>query len=294
MTVAVAFVAALASCGGRGGSGSAGTTDGPLVPADTPRALLGDGLVINLSEPFADGNGQFDDNPDRAHWLAQDPLLLVRCPAGHVGFEAVDGDNLRHGDVSGEATVWQRIISMIGSLNESFPDGFFGPGDGLGDAPDLDFDPPFEVDIDLDLADLDPTGDLAVGALPSPALATSGRYEDPIFQDLIPVIEELRRALRGHHSDWNDEFRPGDDHPGSVQTLELTEAIPPGGEHSVTASIQAPPQRGDGWFTIDAIAMVLGFTEVGEALGARHPIGSDVSVLRPCTRVRPRRNPCRL
>jgi hypothetical protein len=90
-------------------------------------------------------------------------------------------------------------------------------------------------------------------------------------------ISGVRLFIR-HTFHWNDEFRPGNDHPGSVQTLELAETVPPGGEHSFTASIQAPPQRGDGWFTIDV--MVLGFTEVGEALGARHPIGRDVSALR--------------
>jgi hypothetical protein len=116
---------------------------------------------------------------------ADEPLLLVRYPAGHVGFEAVDGDDLLNGDVCGAATVWQRIISMIGYLNESFPGGFFGPGDGLGDAPDLDFDPPFDVDIDVDFPDLDPTGDVAVGALPSPALAPPGGGAVPMREILV-------------------------------------------------------------------------------------------------------------
>jgi hypothetical protein len=90
-------------------------------------------------------------------------------------------------------------------------------------------------------------------------------------------INGVRLFIR-HTFNWNDEFRPGNDNPGSVQTLEVAETVPPGGEHSFTASIQTPPQRGDGWFTTDV--MVLGFTEVGEGLGARHPIGRDVSALR--------------
>jgi Putative esterase len=230
---------------------------------------VGDGIVVNLSEPFADangnlvfepelgetfedlgldgvpdsgdfgeGNGIFDYDPDRAHWLAEDPLtrlaarsageiatqriymdvgtedefgfarhyahlvdllvakglqvaiqdgfprncadlsgadfqlLLVRYPAGHVGVERVDPADLLNGDVCGNATVWQRIISMIGFLNQSFPDGFFGPGDGFS-PPDVSIDFP-NIEVHPPDINLDPTGDVVRGELPSPALTASG------------------------------------------------------------------------------------------------------------------------
>jgi len=222
---------------------------------------VGEGLVINLNEPFVDangngifdngesfsdvgldgvagtsdfgeGNGTFDYDPDRATWIDEDPLtrveglsgadiatqriymdvgtkdefgfarhydhfvaalqgkgltvatrdgfdsncanlpnpdaqfLLVRYPAGHIGVESVDPDDLLHGDVCGNATVWQRILSMIGFLNESFPDGFYGPGNDI-DLPDIDFG---DLDIDLGI-NLDIRGDLQRRQIPSPALA---------------------------------------------------------------------------------------------------------------------------
>lgn len=226
---------------------------------------VGEGLVVNLSEPFLDandngvhddgeqfsdfgldgvdgthdfgeGNGTFDYDPDRATWLDEDPLtriealsadaiamqriymdvgtsdefgfarhydhvvaalqgkglsvetrdgfdancgdlpspgaqfLLVRYPAGHIGVASVDPDDLLHGDVCGDATVWQRIVSMIGFLNQSFPDGVYGPGGNFG-LPDIDFD---TLDIDLDGIDLDIRGDLQRRQIPSPALAADG------------------------------------------------------------------------------------------------------------------------
>jgi enterochelin esterase-like enzyme len=223
---------------------------------------VGEGLVLNLSEPFVDandngvhddgeefsdlgldgvagtadygeGNGTFDYDPDRATWLEEDPLsrveglaaadiamqriymdvgtkdefgfathyehfvaalqdkglsvrirdgfdsncanlpspdaqfLLVRYPAGHIGVASVDPDDLLQGDVCGNATVWQRIVSMIGFLNESFPDGVYGPGGDFG-LPGIDFD---HLDIDLGGISLDVRGDLQRRQIASPALA---------------------------------------------------------------------------------------------------------------------------
>lgn len=227
---------------------------------------VGDGVVVNDAEPFTDedgdrvyeaaagetfedtgldgvagtgdfgeGNGVFDYDPDRAQWIAEDPLtrvqgldtaaiaaqriymdvgvedelgfaahydnfvdaltgkglpvgiqdgfdgncvdlpdpdgdyLLVRYPSGHVGVDDVDPDDLLSGDVCGDATVWQRIIHMLGFLNESFPDGSFGPGVDFD--VDIDFD---DLDFDLDLPDPDDlTGELVSASLPSPALGTA-------------------------------------------------------------------------------------------------------------------------
>lgn len=246
---------------------------------------IGDGIVINLSEPFTDtngnllfepelgetsmdvgldgvagsgdfgeGNAQFDYDPDRANWLAEDPLtrvaalsaaeisrqriymdvgkedefefaqhydhfvaaleskglavevedafdsncadlpdpsaqfFLLQYGAGHIGVESVDPDDLLNGNVCGDDTVWQRILSMIGFLNQSFPDGFYGTG-GDFELPDIDLDDP-----DIDFPDLDVTGKVISEEIASPALATSGGTAPP-----RPVIAYLPPAFS--HSD---------------------------------------------------------------------------------------------
>ncbi len=230
----------------------------------------GEGVVINLAEPFNDangnaifepelgetfddlgldgvadsndfgeGNGNFDYDPDRANWIAEDPTtrvldlpaaeladvriymdvgtrdefefathyenfvsvladkgfavatqdgfssncanldepdaerLFVRYDAGHVGVDSVDPDDLFNGNVCGEDTVWQRIVSMFGFLNESFPDGFFGPGGDLGFF-DIDFD---DFGIDFQLPDPDVTGDTTLVDIETPALALEGNAQ---------------------------------------------------------------------------------------------------------------------
>lgn len=246
---------------------------------------VGEGLVLNLSEPFTDandnaifepdqgesyqdvgldgvagtgdfgeGNGSFDYDPDRAHWLEEDPYTrlagrsgdeiaaqriymdvgtedefgferhyenlvallrakgltveemegfpsncadlkepdaqfqLVRYMAGHIGVESVDPDDLLHGNVCGEDTVWQRVINMIAFLNESFPDGFFGPGGDF--TPDIDFD-----DLDVDLPNLDVTGDVVQRRIASPALAVDGGAP-PMRDVLVYRPPAFRRTAR--------------------------------------------------------------------------------------------------
>jgi len=253
---------------------------------------VGDGVIVNYSEPFADqdgdgvfepedgdtyedfgldgvpatgdfgeGNGVFDYDPDRARWIEQDPLsriealptaaiaaqriymdvgvddefgfaahyenfvdaleakglvvgvqdgfrgncanladpdddyLLVRYAAGHVGVETVDPEDLLDGNVCGEATVWQRVINMLGFLNESFPDGSYGPG--IDFDVDIDFD---DFDFDFDFPDPNVSGQLISASLPSPALATAEQaapmrdvvvYRPPAFRhtdDHFPAV----------------------------------------------------------------------------------------------------------
>ena len=226
---------------------------------------VGDAIVINLAEPFTDGNANFvfepdlgetstdlgldgvagtgdfgegnaafDYDPDRATWLAEDPLsrvaaesaaeiseqriymdvgtedefefaahyehfvaalqskglaveieeafesncadlpdpsaqfFLLRYGAGHIWVDSVDPEDLFDGNVCGDDTVWQRILSMIGFLNQSFPDGFFGTGDDF-ELPDIDLEDP-----DIDFPDLDVTGEVISADVPSPALSTVG------------------------------------------------------------------------------------------------------------------------
>jgi hypothetical protein len=251
---------------------------------------VGDGLVVNLAEPFDDGNGNlvrdqgetftddgldgvpgtgdfgegngtFDEDPDRAHWLEEDPLtriasraasdiasqrlymdvgtedefgfarhyqnlvdvltskglqvgiqdgfsgncadlddagvpiLLVRYSSGHIGVDSVDPEDLFDGDPCGDDTVWERIVSMIGFLNASFPDGEFGPG-----TPDF--------------PDLDPTGDIVNAEVTSPTLAAGGGdpvrdvvvYRPPQFftsDDDFPVVYFL-----GGYGQEPEDFEP--------------------------------------------------------------------------------------
>src|SRR6185295_4390275 len=187
------------------------------------------------------GNGEFDYDPDRAHWFEEDPLtrlaarapadiqtqriymdvgtrdefgferhythlvsvldakglnvledrnfqgncvaipntsapyLLIRYDGGHVGFPVVDTDDLFSGDICGATTIWQRLRSVIGFMNESFPNGFFGTGTDFG-IPDT---------IDADPIDLNPTGDLVEGELPSPALRASPDAPVPMRPVLV-------------------------------------------------------------------------------------------------------------
>ncbi len=253
---------------------------------------VGDGIVVNFSEPFTDldgdgvfepddgetfddfgldgvpgsgdfgeGNGQFDYDPDRARWVAEDPLsrieqrsaaaiseqriymdvgtddefgfaahyanfvdalvgkglsvgvqdgfrgncanlpdpdddyLLVRYAAGHIGVETVDPDDLLDGNICGDATVWQRVINMVGFLNESFPNGSYGPG--IGFDIDIDFD---DFDFDFDFPDPNVSGQMISTSLPSPSLAVAGQsapmrdvlvYRPPAFRhtdDHFPVV----------------------------------------------------------------------------------------------------------
>jgi len=252
---------------------------------------VGDGIVVNYSEPFNDtngnlvfepelgetfsdvgldgvpgtgdfgeGNGTFDYDPDRAHYLAEDPLtrinatsptdlgmqriymdvgtkdefgfaqhythvvaalqakgltvledsnfmgncvsipttkapyILNRYDGGHVGFPVVDTDAIFSGDVCGTSIIWQRLRSMIGFMNESFPDGVFGAGDI--DAPGIDLG---NGDVSVDIPDLNPTGDLVHADIDSPALAAGGGapsrhvlvYRPPAFfhgHDSFPVL----------------------------------------------------------------------------------------------------------
>lgn len=229
---------------------------------------VGDGIVVNYSEPFDDangnfvfdpgetfqdvgldgvpgtgdfgeGNGQFDYDPDRAHVLAEDPtsriaaaaaadvasqriymdvgikdefgfarhyanlvqtlqakgltvevqegfgggncadlpdsnaqFRLVRYDAGHVGVASVDPDDLFSGDVCGNDTVWQRLLSLLGYLNQAFPDGFKGPGGDLGGI-GISLDPK-DFKFGVDLPDPDLRGEIISATLDSPSLATAG------------------------------------------------------------------------------------------------------------------------
>lgn len=315
---------------------------------------VGEGLVLNLAEPFEDSNGNrvfepalgerysdsgldgvagtgdfgegnatFDYDPDRATWIDEDPFsrlaardaaaiatqrmymdvgtrdefgfarhyenlialleskglavatedgfdtncadlpgpddqfLLTRYDAGHIGVDAVDPDGLLDGNVCGEDTVWQRILNMMGYLNESFPDGVLGPGSG-GDLPDLDLD-----DLDFDLPNLDVTGKVSSVSIASAALATGGAaptrrvvvYRPPAFfrsDETFPVVyflggygqepEDFRRIgvlldgliLTGQMQNMFFVFLPGDG--GRKGSFYVNHRVP----HDQVPELQAP------------------------------------------------------
>lgn len=221
--------------------GAAGTAIGGRALADLDGDGIydaGDGIVINVSEPgtadafddvgldgvpgtgdFGEGNGRFDEDPDVANWLDEDPVtrlrareraaieaqriymdvgtedefafephysnlvavlrgkgieveewagfpwdctaiprpeapfLLARYEGGHIGIPEVDGvvEELLEGDICGPAVIWGRLATLLGYLDQSFPDGFLGPGGVLR-----------------------VVGEIAAHRVPSPALGPAG------------------------------------------------------------------------------------------------------------------------
>ena len=127
------------------------------------RTLREKGLTVGIQEGF--GGGNCGDLPDNA-----DQFRLVRYDAGHVGVAKVDPDDLLDGDPCGNDTVWQRLLSLLGYLNQSFPDGFDGPG---GDPGDIDCDLG-DLDCDIDLPEPDLRGEVLMATIDSPSLATAG------------------------------------------------------------------------------------------------------------------------
>lgn len=260
-----------------GGRAGAVVGDRELIDLDGDGIYdVGDGLVVNFSEPFTDGdqdgvfepelgdtyqdvgldgvagtrdqgegNGVFDYDPDRQNWIDEDPLTrlasrsaadierqriyldvgtgdefgfaqhyanlvatleskglpvaihdgfsancarvpdptdaftLYRYEGGHTGIPDADSivDDLNSGDLCSEVPIWQRLITLLGWLNQSFPDGNYGLG-RVGPRIDLG-------DFDFDIGKLDLRGDLITSDIPSPALAVSPDGPIPTQQVLL-------------------------------------------------------------------------------------------------------------
>jgi putative esterase len=126
------------------------------------RTLREKGLTVGVQDGFGGDCGDLPDNDDQ--------FRLVRYDAGHVGVSKVDPDDLFTGDVCGDDTVWQRLLSLLGYLDKAFPDGFDGPG---GDTGGIDIDIP-NFDFDVDFPDPDLRGDTIEATIDSPSLATAG------------------------------------------------------------------------------------------------------------------------
>ncbi|HYC21295.1 MAG TPA: alpha/beta hydrolase-fold protein [Candidatus Bathyarchaeia archaeon] len=119
--------------------------------------LQGKGIAVDVHDGFS---GNCTSVPDPS---AQ--FVLFRYPGGHTGIPDADSivDDLANGDFCGSVPIWQRLLTLIGWLNQSFPGGNFG----LGKAFDFNFN-------DFDFSKLDVRGDIVDRDIPSPALATAG------------------------------------------------------------------------------------------------------------------------
>src|SRR5262249_52692180 len=102
------------------------------------------GLTVEERQGFSANCVKVPDPPAQ--------FLMIRYDGGHVGIPDADSitDDLLHGDFCGPLALWQRLLTVIGYLNQSFPGGDFG------------------------LDGLNPRGDIVDPELPSPALAAAG------------------------------------------------------------------------------------------------------------------------
>lgn len=104
--------------------------------------------------------------------------VLVRYAGGHVGIPEIDSvdDVLLNEDICSDTIIWRRILALLGFLDESFPDGVYGPQglDPLGETEIVDIETP----------------ELGVSGQPNP-MQTVVVYRPPAFfnTDLeLPVI----------------------------------------------------------------------------------------------------------
>lgn len=121
---------------------------------------------------------------------------LIRYDGGHIGFADVDTavDDLLDGDFCEAILIWQRILSLLGFLDSTFPDGLYGPGG------------------------LQPFGEVLVSDIPSPALALPGgaapdrtvvAYRPPAFSNTDESFP-VAYFLGGYGQDPEDFVRVGD------------------------------------------------------------------------------------
>ncbi|MBY0280387.1 hypothetical protein K2Z84_34065 [Candidatus Binatia bacterium] len=88
-------------------------------------------------------------------------FYLLRYPGGHVGIPESDSvlDDLLNGDVCSAAGIWERLTSVLGYLDASFPDGNYG----IGKVIDVDFG-------DFDFGSIDVRGEIVERDIPAPTL----------------------------------------------------------------------------------------------------------------------------
>ena len=88
-------------------------------------------------------------------------FYLLRYPGGHVGIPESDSivDDLLNGDVCAAAGIWNRLTSVVGYLEASFPGGNYGIGKVIN------------IDIThFDVGQLDVRGDMVERDIPAPTL----------------------------------------------------------------------------------------------------------------------------
>jgi hypothetical protein len=167
--------------------------------------LQAKGLPVRVQEGF---EGDCIDLP-----TPEDQFLLVRYPGGHIGIPESDdivGD-LLNGEVCGALNIWQRLTSVIGYLEASFPDGNYGVG---GIDIDIDID-----DLDIDLDDLDVRGEIVERDLPAPSLQTTPDAPIPTQHVVFYRPPEFSRSdsdfpivyFLGGYGSAPEDFKPAGD-----------------------------------------------------------------------------------
>ncbi|HEY8517651.1 MAG TPA: alpha/beta hydrolase-fold protein [Candidatus Binatia bacterium] len=117
-----------------------------------------------------------------------EPLYLLRYPGGHIGIPESDSvlDDLLNGEVCGAIGIWQRLVSLIGYLDASFPDGNYGVGE-------IDIDIDFD-DFDFDFGDLDVRGEMVERDVPAPSLQLRPEDAVPTQRVLVYRPPEFERS----------------------------------------------------------------------------------------------------
>lgn len=148
--------------------------------ANLVEILRSKGLPVEVQDGY---RGDCTDIPEPS---AQ--FFLLRYPGGHVGIPEADSvlDDLINGDVCGAAQIWDRLLSVIGYLEESFPDGNYGVGE-------IDIDIDFD-DFDFDFGDLDVRGEMVERDIPAPTLQLSPDQPVPTQHVLVYLPPEFSRS----------------------------------------------------------------------------------------------------
>jgi len=80
-------------------------------------------------------------------------------------------------------------------------------------------------------------------------------------------VRDVELLIR-HIWHWNDEFRPGENPPGSANYFTVSAELASGGSERFTYQLPSPlPARSDGHF--ETVVTVAGFTEIKEEMQER-------------------------
>jgi len=148
--------------------------------ANLVEVLRAKGLEVRVQDGYA---GDCFDLPK-----PDDRRYLLRYPGGHVGIPESDGivQDLLNGDVCGSVGIYQRLVSVLGYLDASFPDGNYGVGE-------IDIDIDLD-EFDFDFDDLDVRGQMVSRDVPAPSLQLGPEGPVPTQRVLVYLPPEFRRS----------------------------------------------------------------------------------------------------